>query len=267
MDKRIPSKRANLQKLFIGLSVIVIGLLLAPGCGSRVVPPHGVEFTAVMETNSLAAGAKPADLLARAADGLRKRMDRLGLAGVSVQPTNGDGLLIRLPGLTDADKTNAVRLIQRGGWLEFRLVHPENDELIKEGLTPPAYELLQRKERLRDGTQRVEQVLVRKQASLSGSCIKNAVVMRDNLGNPQVAFTLTTDSASTFGQLTRDNVGHRLAIMVDSELFSAPMIVSPIETGRGQITGNFEMAEAVELANVLANPLPVRLKVVSEASF
>ncbi len=63
--------------------------------------------------------------------------------------------------------------------------------------------------------------------------------------------------------MTRDNVGHRLAIILDGELYSAPNIQSPIETGNGQITGSFTVQEAQELANVLQNPLRAPLKYIS----
>ncbi len=260
-------RRANRLPLYAALTAIASVLAVGPGCGGRAVPPHGIEFTAVIETNSLAAGISPSALLAGAADNLCKRIDKLDLAGVSIRPTNGDRLLIRLPGLTEAAKTNAVRLIQLAGWLEFRLVHEENDGLIKEGITPPSYELLQFKARQRDGTVKFEKVLVRKKASLAGSCIKGAAVVRDTLGNPEIDFTLTPDGTGAFGDVTRENVGRRLAVVLDGEVFSAPVIQSPIETGHGQITGSFDIKEAFELANVLGNPLPVRLRIVNEASF
>src|SRR5205823_6911161 len=65
-----------------------------------------------------------------------------------------------------------------------------------------------------------------------------------------------------FGEITRENVGRRLAIVLDGALYSAPVIRSPIETGRGQITGQFDQKEASELANALENPLraPLHLK-------
>src|SRR5207247_7750360 len=65
------------------------------------------------------------------------------------------------------------------------------------------------------------------------------------------------DSKGTgrFGEITRANVGQRLAIVLDGVLYSAPVIRSAIETGSGQITGNFDQKEAFELANVLENPL------------
>src|SRR5438105_14319998 len=65
-----------------------------------------------------------------------------------------------------------------------------------------------------------------------------------------------------FGKMSRENVGRRLAIVLDGALYSAPVIQPASETGRGQITGQVDQKEAFELANVLENPLraPLKLK-------
>ena len=73
---------------------------------------------------------------------------------------------------------------------------------------------------------------------------------------------MTDDGAKKFGDTTRENVGHRMAIVLDGELYSAPNIQSPIETGNGKITGSYTIEQANELANVLQNPLQAPLKIV-----
>ncbi len=90
---------------------------------------------------------------------------------------------------------------------------------------------------------------------MTGSGIKSAMVVRGNLGEPEIDFTLDAEGADKFAQITRENVDERLAIILDRELYSAPVIQTPIETGSGQITGHFDNKEAFELANVLENPL------------
>ncbi len=203
------------------------------------------------------------EALSQAVEVLRKRVDVLGVAEPVLQPVGSDRILVQLPGLSEASRETAVATIKRAAFLEFRLVHPDSDNLIKEHLIPPGYELLRRKEKLRSGTERLEEVLVKKKADLSGSIIKNAQVVRGSLGEPQISFTLNSQGTEKFGQITRDNVGRRLAIILDGVLYSAPVINSPIETGRGEITGQFDLPEAFELANVLQNPLKAPLKVIS----
>ena len=76
-----------------------------------------------------------------------------------------------------------------------------------------------------------------------------------------MTFTLNDDGAKRFAEVTRNNIGTALAIVLDGELYSAPIIQSAIETGNGQITGRFTPEEAQELANVLQNPLRAPLKI------
>ena len=79
-----------------------------------------------------------------------------------IQPAGNDRILIQLPGLSDADKDTARAQIQKAAYLEFRMVHENSDELIKNGETAPGYELLKHKERLRNGKEQLEAVLVKK---------------------------------------------------------------------------------------------------------
>ena len=203
--------------------------------------------------------------LSQAVEVLRKRVDRFGVAEPVIQPAGNNQILIQLPGLSEADKESAQKQIQRAAFLEFRMVHEQSDDLIKNGELPPTgYELLKRKQRSLDGTERLEQVIAKKKAErgLTGSIIRSAGVVPGNFGEPQINFTLNDEGTTTFGQVTRENVGRRLAIVLDGELYSAPNIQSPIETGHGQITGSFDRREAFELANVLENPLRAPLSIV-----
>ncbi len=206
--------------------------------------------------------------LAQAVEVLRRRVDRFGVAEPIIQPYGRDRIMIQLPGLSEVDKESAQKQIQRAAFLEFRLVHEKNDQLLEEirrgtGTVPPGYELLRRKQRSRTGQEEVEEVIVKKrpERGLTGSAIKSAMVVRGNLGEPLINFTLNSEGARLFAEITRENVGRRLAIILDGELYSAPVIRNPIETGHGQIEGRFDLREAFELANVLENPLRAPLQI------
>jgi SecD/SecF fusion protein len=110
-----------------------------------------------------------------------------------------------------------------------------------------------------------EWYVVKKKAEngLAGDIIERSYVERDNLGNPQIRFNLTKDGGIRFGEVTRNNIGQRLAIILDGELYSAPNIESAIETGSGVITGHYTDQQAFELANVMQNPLRAPLKILS----
>ena len=77
---------------------------------------------------------------------------------------------------------------------------------------------------------------------------------RGNLGEPIIEFELTDAAGIRFGDVTRNNIGRRLAIVLDGQLYSAPRINSEIDN-RGEITGHFTPEEAQKLAAVLQNPL------------
>jgi SecD/SecF fusion protein len=203
--------------------------------------------------------------LSQAVEVLRKRIDKFGVAEPIIQSAGGNRILIQLPGLSQSDKESAKSTIQKTAFLEFRMVKEDSDEIIKSGdRVPYGYELLKHVDQMNNGKTRLEQVIVKKKAEngLAGDIIKSAMVVRGNLGEPQIDFTLSDDGAKKFGQVTRENVGHRLAIVLDGELYSAPNIQSPIETGNGQITGSYTIETAMELANVLQNPLKAPLKIV-----
>src|ERR1039457_3240275 len=221
----------------------------------------GTAFLVSMDTNRLAQATDSRTALSHAVEVLRKRVDKFGVAEPVIQPEGNDRILVQLPGLSAADQESAKIAIQRAAFLEFRLVSPTSDQDIKDGIVQPGYEILKRKERMRNGRERTEEVEVRKKAEMTGSGIKSAMVVRGCLGEPEIHFTLDAEGAKQFAQITRENVHQKLAIILDKELYSAPVIQTPIETGSGQITGQFDNKEAFELANVLENPLRAPLKI------
>jgi len=198
-------------------------------------------------------------------------VDKFGVAEPTIQPAGDNRILVQLPGLSESDKEGAKTQIQKAAYLEFRLVHPQSDQLVHpqtgeltQGVAEPGYEVLRRKDRMPDGTEQVEAVLVRKRAErgLNGSFVTRAGVSRGNFGEPQIDFELNQEGAMIFAEVTRENIDRRLAIVLDGELYSAPVIRGEIGGGRGQITGRFDQRQAFELANVLENPLRAPLRIV-----
>jgi SecD/SecF fusion protein len=222
----------------------------------------GTSFLVEMDTTRLATNSDVSSALAHAVEVLRRRVDKFGVAEPLIQPEGSDRILVQLPGLSAADQESAKAAIQRAAFLEFRLVSPTSDQDIKEGIVQPGYEILKRKEKTRTGQERTEEVEVKKRAEMDGSGIKSAMVVRGNLGEPEIHFTLDAKGAERFAEITREHVHERLAIILDKELYSAPVIQTPIETGSGQITGQFDNREAFELANVLENPLRAPLRII-----
>ena len=255
----------RLQRLAAGK--VKLGLDLQGGTSFLV----GMDFQAAgaKSTNSDRGAA-----LSQAVEVLRKRVDRLGVAEPIIQPQGEDRILIQLPGLSEADRESARRLIMAAAFLEFRMVHPESQTLLQQDIVEPGYEVLIEERMNRDGTKTINRYLVKKGAEqgLTGKFLKRAIVTRHQVTNePEIDFELNPEGATIFADITKQfspkgNKYYQLAIVLDGVLYSAPRIMGEIPGGRGQITGSFDVREAFELANVLENPLEAPVKIIQESS-
>ena len=238
----------------------------------------GTSFLVEMDTAQLDAAAKNStngpsteyrhqQALSQAVEVLRRRVDKFGVAEPVLQPAGDNQILIQLPGLSESVRTSAEATIQKVAFLEFRMVHENSRELIKEGITEPGYELLKKKIMNADGTAAISAYLVKKKPEMTGKYVKSAVMTRNpGSGQPEIHFTLDGVGGELFADITRTNIGRELAIVLDGELESAPVIQGVIPNGEGEITGHFTDKEANDLANVLENPLQAPVKVVSVSS-
>jgi SecD/SecF fusion protein len=226
----------------------------------------GTSFLVQMDTNRLETIEHRDAALSQAVEVLRRRVDRLGVAEPIIQVAGADRILIQMPGLSEEAKASAKAQIERAAFLEFRMVHERSAQLIEEGITPIGYtNMLQRVRR--DSQVYWEPYVVsrRPERGLTGAHVSRAGVVFEPLtGRPQISFTMNSEGAALFAQVTREHVGRQLAIILDGELYSAPRINSPILGGSGVIEGDFRVQEAFELANVLMNPLEAPVQIVEE---
>jgi SecD/SecF fusion protein len=232
-----------------------------------------MDTTAIVDTN-LPGGAeldsatldyKRERALSQAVEVLRRRVDKFGVAEPIIQPAGADRILIQLPGLSEADRARAMTNIQKAAFLEFRLVHPKSEEVLRSGMLEPGYEILRERRRLANGTEEVNSYLVKKrpERGFTGKYLSRAVPDRDPMsGQPVIRFELNSAGAKLFGEITESNVGRQLAIVLDGILYSAPVIRGPILGGSGEISGSFTPEQAMELAAVLENPLEAPLKII-----
>ncbi|HXF09851.1 MAG TPA: hypothetical protein VN625_03635, partial [Desulfuromonadaceae bacterium] len=236
----------------------------------------GMEFLVEMDTNALAAvveqnsntvnrAQSTSAAISQAVEVLRKRVDQFGVAEPVIQPAGANQILIQLPGLSEAEKDAATNTIQKAAYLEFRLVHERNHEiLVNNEPIPPGYVLLKHVESLPNGQFSTEAAVCKKTAEkdLSGDITLNAMQSRDQLGNPAVVYSLKESAAKAFARLTTDYTGRQMAIILDGELQSAPIMEVPILDGNVLVHGHFSEEEAQQLANVLQNPLRAPLHIV-----
>ena len=198
---------------------------------------------------------------------IRNRVDALGVAEPELQTQGKNRILIQLPGLDDPERAKA--LIGRTAVLEFKMVDEKvTPEEALAGKLPPDDEVLYK----RDVDKVTNQVLgrtpyvVKKRAAMTGDLVTDARVNIDRQYNqPYVSLQFSSVGARRFAELTGQNVGKRMAIVLDGNIHSAPVIRERIGGGRAQITGHFTMEEAKDLAIVLrAGALPAKVSVLEE---
>ena len=105
---------------------------------------------------------------------------------------------------------------------------------------------------------------VKKRNTISGDLLINAFPTVDK-GSPVVSFEFNNKGGRKFGKVTTENIGKRLAIILDKKVISHPNIREPITGGKGIITGQFTFQEATDLAMLLrAGALPAPLEIIEE---
>ncbi|MCS7278378.1 MAG: protein translocase subunit SecD [Aquificaceae bacterium] len=186
---------------------------------------------------------------------LRKRIDELGVVQPVITRMGADRILIELPGILDVQRAKSI--VGRTALLELKLVVESGPKELLQGKLTKDYELL-------PDTVGGEWFLVEKLPVITGADLKTAYTTTDEFGMPAVGFELTDRGSRLFAQATEQNIGRRLAIVLDKRVLSAPVIRSRI-SDRGQISGNFTPEEAKELAIVLrSGALPTKVEFLQE---
>ena len=192
---------------------------------------------------------------------IERRVNELGTVEPSIQRQGVDRILVQVPGLQDPSRLK--ELLGKTAKLTFRLVDMSMNpqEAVQQGRAPPDSEILYEGK----GAQRVP-VLVQKQVMVSGEDLNDAQPGFDQrTSEPIVSFRFNTSGGRRFAQVTQENVGRPFAIVLDNEVISAPVIREPILGGSGQISGNFTVESANDLAILLrAGALPAPLTIIEE---
>jgi preprotein translocase subunit SecD len=196
---------------------------------------------------------------------LHNRINELGVAEPVIQQQGADRVVVQLPGVQDTAK--AKDILGRTATLEIRMVAqdkmtPENLAAGARGNPPFGTEYFVG----RDG----EPLLVRKEVILTGDRLTDAQPGFDNqTGEPAVHLTLDGAGARIFKEVTRENVGKRMAILLfergKGEVVTAPVIKTEIGGGRVQISGRMTTTEANDIALLLrAGSLAAPMEIVEE---
>ncbi|MBQ8919826.1 MAG: protein translocase subunit SecD [Acidaminococcaceae bacterium] len=163
------------------------------------------------------------DALDRATHIIERRVNALGLTEPVVQRQGRDRIIVELPGVKDPEK--AINMLGKTAMLEFK---DPNDKTV-----------------------------------LTGMDLKDAKAVIGNGNQPLVSMEFSDEGGQKFADVTARNVGKRIAITLDGEVLTAPVVQEAITGGRAQITGNRSMEEAQHLAILLrSGSLPVKLEII-----
>ena len=191
---------------------------------------------------------------------LRRRVDALGTTEPNIQRQGVSRVLVQVPGLQDP--TRLKELLGRTAKLTFRMVDTTvTPDQAQQGRVPIDSELL--KGSKKEGE---HPYVIEKRVVVSGEDLTDAQPGFDQrTSEPIVTFRFNTKGSAAFGRATQENVGRPFAIVLDNEVISAPVIREPIIGGSGQISGNFTVEQANDLAILLrAGALPAKLTIIEE---
>ncbi|MCI0455302.1 MAG: protein translocase subunit SecD [Candidatus Dadabacteria bacterium] len=196
---------------------------------------------------------------------ITNRVDEFGVVEPTIQRAGADRILIQVPGASASDRERIINIIKRAAVLEFKIVKdtgPTQETLLAKYSVGTPDELSLQGLRFHQGDTRQENekyFVTESDAQVTGQYLSDARLIFDEYGRPAVGFSFRGEGASKFGKLTGDNIGNRLAIVLDGTIKSAPVIQERISS-QGRITGSFTLDEAKDLALVLrsgALPVPV----------
>ncbi len=195
---------------------------------------------------------------------IRNRIDEYGVSEpiIQRQGLRGDRILVQLPGVEDPERVKA--LLRNTALLELKMVQ-EGPALSRQaildnhaGTLSPGTEILESEP---EEGQALGYYLVDATPAITGRDLKTARLSQDEFQQSAVSFTLNPEGTRKFSQVTAENVGRQMAIVLDDRVVSAPVIEERISTPTAQIRGQFSVQEAEDLALVLrSGALPASIR-------
>ncbi len=191
---------------------------------------------------------------------VRRRIDELGTREPGIERSGEDRILVQVPGLQDPAQLKEI--LGKTAKMSFQLVDEQADP--NAAVAPIGDEILPMMAENKNTP--AQKVVVQRRVLVSGDRLTDAGQGFDQqTGQPVVTFRFDSVGAKAFGDVTKERVGHRFAIVLDKQVITAPVIINPILGGTGQITGNFTVEGAKNMGILLrAGALPAPLNVIEE---
>ncbi|MDB5685579.1 MAG: protein translocase subunit SecD [Rhizorhabdus sp.] len=221
-----------------------------------------VDSTRIVKTPTGAGLAAATDSAMQVAtEVVRKRIDEMGTKEPTIIRQGAERIVVQVPGLQDPAALKA--LLGKTAKLEFKLVDlTANPDDVRQGRAPVGSQVLA----YPDNPSGVPFLAVHRRAILTGDELIDAKQSFNSESNsPVVSITFDSQGGRKFARVTQENVGKPFAMILDNKVISAPNINEPILGGQAQISGNFTVETANQLAiSLRSGKLPVTLKVIEE---
>ncbi len=225
----------NIAKLFVDMKGVKVDV-------------KGQNYTLTLTPEEITKTKEQA--VTQAIETIRNRLDQFGLSEPVVARQGQDNILVELPGIkTQEEEQRARELISRSAKLELMAI--DEGRAARVSTLTPQDALNMGDEILPDAEADGVKHLVHEIPILDGGMLTDARVEFDKNNKPVISFTLNSEGAQIFGDFTGKNVGNHLAIVLDKKVYSAPVINERIGGGSGQISGNYTMEGAQDLAIAL----------------
>ncbi len=212
------------------------------------VKENDLHYSISLTPNEIEAVKKFA--IQQAVDTIRNRLDQFGLAEPTVAKQGKEKILVELPGIkTPQEEKRARELIAKAAHLQLMAVDEKRADQVYKLSPEQAAEygdII-----LHDVKNKDEKYLLKEVPVLDGSMLTDARVAFDRSNQPVINFTLNSEGAKIFGNFSGENVGKRMAVVLDNVVYSAPVIRERIGGGSGQISGGFSTQEAHDVAIAL----------------
>ena len=195
---------------------------------------------------------------------LRKRLEGQKIFEAEIAPSGKNYVVLRAPVVARDEKLKLLDLIKMSAKLNFRMVHDNNAALVAEYHNSPdtfqvpiGYELMKNSDNPAEPV-----ILVNRRPEMDGKGISMAQATRDEYGQRRIVLRFNSQGAEDFARVTGQNIGKRMAIVLDGKLYCAPSINSAITGGSAEITGKFSEEEAKTIADALmSGSFPFQIKV------
>ncbi|MFI5336013.1 MAG: protein translocase subunit SecD [Opitutales bacterium] len=204
--------------------------------------------------------------LDKAIEIIGNRVNGLGVAEPIIRPVGENRIEVQLPGLNTKDNPEVVNSLKKPARLDFKLV---SDTAAPPMEVPPGYEPMTLDYEGRNGASSVEELYIKRIPEMTGEAVSDSYPVMDEFGRYKIILKFTKAGHEQFAQVTKTIADEgqrsgrlgRLAIVLDGKLYSAPTVREQINSDSAEISGSFTQREAIDLANVLNNPLDLPLQV------